>query len=97
MTKNLKGKTRKQDNPYSIYKSYDGWEWRILKHYQSSEKEKDNPFARVFCAVRSPYTYGSFELGDVYIADIISNAEYVEGDKLEMTDEALLKKKSNGW
>lgn len=72
--KNEKGKTRKVDNPYEIYKGddygYRDWEWRILKHYQTPEKEKNNPYARVFCAVKSPMTYDSWEYGDTYCKDI---------------------------
>ena len=65
------GKTRPQDNPYEIWATQDGtWKWKVLKKYQMESKEKDNPYARWFCAVQSPYTYGSWELGDVYVKDI---------------------------
>ena len=37
---------------------------------KTPEKEKGNQYARWFCAVKSPYTYGRFELGDVYVDDI---------------------------
>ena len=71
---NTKGKTRKVDDPYEVYKGdaygYDDWEWRVLKHYQGPEKEKENPYARVMCAVKSPMTYGSWEYGDTYCKDI---------------------------
>jgi hypothetical protein len=70
MSKNLKAKTRKVDNPYEIYKAGD-WEWRVLKHYQTPEKEKTNKYARVFTAVKTPMTYGSWEYGDSYLADIV--------------------------
>lgn len=63
------GKTRPINNPYETW--YAGqWEWRVLKKYQSPEKEAANPYARWFCGVKSPYTYGEYELGDVYVADI---------------------------
>ena len=69
--KNQCGKTRKVDNPYEIWKSADGsWEWHVLKKYQSPENEAKNPYARWFCAVKSPMTYGSFDYGDVYVKDI---------------------------
>ena len=69
--KNAFGKTAKIDNPHMIFKSPDGsWEWRVLKTYQTPEKEKGNHFARWYCAVKSPMTYGEFDLGDVYVADI---------------------------
>lgn len=70
MAKNLMGKSRKTDNPYMIFKAGD-WEWRVLKAYKSAEAEKADPYARWFTAVKSPMTYGSFELGDSYAKDII--------------------------
>jgi hypothetical protein len=75
--KNLCGKTRKVDNPYETYRSYilPNWEWRVLKKYQSPENEKKNPYTRWFCAVKSPYTYGSWEYGDTYIKDILVEAK----------------------
>ena len=64
------GKTRKVDNPYEIWKSADGtWVWRVLKKYQSEENEAKNPYARWFCAVKSPFTYNSWEYGDCYCND----------------------------
>lgn len=71
--KNEKGKSRPSSNPYEIYHGSGAlldWTWKVLKHYQSPEKEKENPYARVFCAVSSPMTYGDEELGDVYCSDI---------------------------
>lgn len=67
--KNEKGKTRPVDNPYETYSSA-GWTWKVLKHYQSPEKERRNPYARVFCAVSSPMTMGGIDMGDVYCRDI---------------------------
>ena len=76
--KNLCSKTTDLDHPYEIWKPFDGtWEWRVLKKYQKPSKEKDNRFARWFCGVKSPFTYGSFELGDVYISDIKDHARLV--------------------
>ncbi len=60
MSKNLCGKTRKVDDPYEIWVSGD-WEWRVLKKYQTPEKESENPYARWHCAVKSPMTYGSWK------------------------------------
>ena len=74
--KNLCGKIRTVSDPYEIWKSFDGTsEWRVLKKYQKPSMEKKNGFARWFCAVSSPYTYDSYDLGDVYVHQIISNAE----------------------
>jgi hypothetical protein len=72
MAKNLCGKTRKVDNPYEVWRSRDGsWEWRVLKKWSAND---DKPYARWFCAVKSPFTFGSFEMGDVYVAEIKRNA-----------------------
>lgn len=74
--KNLCAKTRKVDKPYEIYQSplASDWEWRVLKKYQNPENEKKNPYARWFCAVKSPMTYGEWEYGDTYISDILDEA-----------------------
>lgn len=62
-------KTRKVDNPYEIWRG-GGFEWRVLKKYQSPENKVKNPYARWFCAVKSPMTYGSWEYGDTYVKDV---------------------------
>jgi hypothetical protein len=74
MVKNLFAKLRKVDNPYEVWATDDGWEWRVLKKYQVDD---DKPFARWFCAVKSPNTFGSFDMGDVYVADIKSSARRI--------------------
>ena len=68
--KNLCGKTRSVDDPYEIYKAGD-WEWRVLKKYRAPSQEAKDPYARWLCAVKSPFTYGTFEYGDTYIRDIM--------------------------
>lgn len=77
--KNECGKTRPEENPYEIWVN-GSWEWRVLKKYQSPDKENTNPFARWFCAVKSPYTYGGYELGDVYVSEIVSDATRIDAD-----------------
>lgn len=72
MTKNLCAKTRPVSNPYEVWQA-GGWTWKILKRYQSPEKEAANPFARVFCHVTSPMCPDG-ELGDTYLRDIQSVA-----------------------
>jgi hypothetical protein len=73
--KNECSKRRTVDNPYEVWKSYDGrWTWKVLKKYQTPEKELTNPYARWFCAVSSPFTEGYDDYGDVYVAEIRSNA-----------------------
>jgi len=73
--KNLCGKMRTIDDPYQTYRSKDGWEWRVLKKYQSPSNESGNKFARWYCGVKSPFTFGSWEYGDVYITDIQGTTE----------------------
>ena len=76
--KNTKNKTRNVNEPYETYVNLNaGWEWRVLRHYQSEDKETTNPYARVFCAVKSPMTYDSWEMGDVYLSEIKDNAVLV--------------------
>jgi hypothetical protein len=68
-------KQRSVDNPYEIWKSNDyQWTWRVLKKYQVDD---DKPYARWFCAVKSPFSYGNWEYGDVYVKDIKQNAKKV--------------------
>ena len=69
--KNLFGKSRKVDNPYATYKLGD-FEWRVLKTYQRKDKEDNNQYARWFTVCRSPMTHGSWEYGDMYIAELMS-------------------------
>ena len=58
------GKMRPVEKPYEIWTSRDGsWEHRVLKKYQLDD---NNPFARWFVAVKSPFTYGEWEYGDSY-------------------------------
>ena len=69
--KNLCGKTRDKSTPYEIWQSPDGsWEWRVLKKWQGDDAK---PYARWFCFVTSPFCPQG-ELGDVYVAEIKSQA-----------------------
>ena len=79
MSKNLCGKTVSVDKPYETYKNeMAGFEWRVLKKYQKPHMEKANMYARWYCAVRSPMTYGSWEYGDVYVNDVKKYGERVK-------------------
>ena len=71
------GKTRERNNPYEVWQGPVGFEWRVLKKYQTPENEAKNPHARWFCAVKSNFTYGEFELGDVYVSEIKAQGERV--------------------
>lgn len=79
--KNPFGKTRKVEEPYATYRGPEGWEWRVLKTYQRPDKEESNMYARWLCAVKSPYTYDSFEFGDTYVHDVLASALLVDADK----------------
>ena len=46
-----------------------------MKTYQHPDNERDNPYARWFCAVSSPMTHGSYDLGDVYVSDILGDGQ----------------------
>lgn len=75
-TKNPYGKATKTETPYATYAG-NGWEYRILKLYQSPENAAKNTHATALLATKSPYTYGSFELGDGYLSEI--SGELIQG------------------
>lgn len=70
-------KRREIDNPYEIWMG-EGFEYRVLKKYQTPEKEADNPYARWYVAGKSPFTFGSWEYGDMYISEIKTNTERIK-------------------
>jgi hypothetical protein len=85
--KNPYGKTVKPENAYAVYGNdprLPGWEWRVLKTYQSPERAAGNKFARAFCLVTSPMTGPAGDMGDTYLSDIggslLSGTE-VRGDQ----------------
>lgn len=67
--KNPFGKTVDVDAPYATFKAGD-FEIRILKTYQTPANEEKNGYGRWFVAAKSPFTFGSWEMGDSYIAGI---------------------------
>lgn len=76
MAKNLCGKTRglkEGEKPYEVWVAGE-WRWEVLKKYQADDNK---PYARAFCKVTSPMTFGSYDLGDVYIADYKSVATQI--------------------
>lgn len=77
MVKNLWSKTRKIDEPY-LEITNGPFAIKVLKAYQSREKEIANTYARWFVAVKSPMTYDSWEYGDTYIKDIGLDTNAVE-------------------
>ena len=75
---NIGKKTVDVDKPYMTFKG-NGFEWRVLKRYQFPKHESKNNYARWYCAVRSPMTYGSWEYGDTYVSDIKNySTEYTD-------------------
>lgn len=68
MAKNLMGKSRKPGNAY-VTVNANGWQWEILKLYQTVANSKKNKYARAFCLVKSPFVPDG-EYGDVYLTDI---------------------------
>ena len=66
----------KAEDPQAVFSGGD-FEYRVLKTYQNDDAK---PFARWFLATRSPFTYGSFELGDGYVRDVVLHASLVEVD-----------------
>lgn len=77
--KNEFNKERRKENPYEIWKSPDGSkEWRVLKKWQIDD---DKLLARWMCAVKTPATFGGFDIGDVYVKEIKQNAIKVWSEK----------------
>lgn len=72
--KNLCAKTVKTEDAYEVWVLGD-WEWRVLKKYQADDNKE---YARWFCAVKSPFTYDSYELGDVYASEVMSSARRIK-------------------
>lgn len=74
-------KTTTVEKPHATFRDdAAGWEWRVLKTYQPPAKERRNPYAVWYLAVRSPFTLGSWEYGDGYVRD-------VGGTLVQATDE----------
>ena len=67
-------RTRPSNNPYEVWT--DGqFTYKVLKKYQNDDNK---PYARAFLATSSPFTWGSEELGDGYIADYQSRCQLIE-------------------
>jgi hypothetical protein len=73
----------KQDKPLEIWTSANNeWTWKVYKFYKAPGKSLAkqrggtmvDQYGRVFCGVCSPFTDGSYELGDVYYRDITTYA-----------------------
>jgi len=76
------GKQRPIDKPYLIID--DGvYKTHVLKAFT---KNPEQPYARWYCAVQSPFTYGGWDIGSTYVSDITGVITYRDP---EVTDEML--------
>ena len=85
MPKNLLGKSRTKENPYAIWQGFGAFgdtEVRLLKTYPKPERENKNPYAKWFVAVRSDHTYGSYDMGDSYIREVLQDMTLKQADPL---------------
>lgn len=65
---NPMGKTRKVEQPYLIVEDdRTGFVYHVLKANTANPGKAGGSW---FCAVKSPYTYGGWDMGDTYIADV---------------------------
>lgn len=88
-TKNPFGKTVKKENAYEVWvDARTDFQYLVLKKNQTPEKEALNPFASWEMATRSPYTFGSWELGAGYVKDVKPYARKLSVDEAN----AFLKK-----
>jgi len=62
-------KTRSVDKPYAIYRAGD-MVWHVCKTYKTPANEAKSPYSRWFVWAKSPMTYGEFEGGDTYRAEV---------------------------
>jgi hypothetical protein len=59
------------ENAYDVWQSHDGsCTYWVLKKYKNPIKEENDLFARWYVATKSPGTFGSYEYGDMYAANI---------------------------
>lgn len=74
MSKNLMGKSRNQTDPYATFEGFGPFGdaiVHVLKSYQKPHKELSNQYARWLVAVKTDHTFGSFEMGDSYLRDVV--------------------------
>lgn len=62
-------KSRPTMRPYAIYRAGD-LVWHVVKTYKTPANEKKDPYARWLVAAKSDATFGSFEGGDTYAAEV---------------------------
>jgi hypothetical protein len=62
-------KSRPVGQPYAIYRAGD-MTWHVCKTYKAPANEAKDQYARWFVWAKSPMTYGDFEGGDTYAAEV---------------------------
>ena len=62
-------KSRPTTRPYAIYRAGD-LIWHVVKTYKTPASEAKDPYARWLVAAKSDATFGSFEGGDTYAAEV---------------------------
>lgn len=73
-------KSRKShEAPYAIYRAGD-FIWHVAKTYKVPASEARDPYARWFVWAKSPATFGAFEGGDTYAAEVQSYGVLVAAD-----------------
>ena len=74
--KNQFGKTKLEG--YATYYGPNGFKWKILKTYKSRDSEAKDQYSRWFTSATSNHMFnGTWEMGDVYIRDIMEYATHV--------------------
>ena len=75
MSKNLMGKSiSHNDTPYAIFEGispFGNTTVKLLKSYQKPEKELLNLYAKWMVGVKTDHTFGSYDLGDSYVQDVV--------------------------
>ena len=84
------GKKTQMEPPYAVFTadSRDGeWRWEVLKAYANDNAAE---YARWMCRVSSPYTFGSADMGDTYVEEVVGYGTLVEvnGEPATSEDQA---------
>jgi len=85
MSKNLMGKTRDASEPYAVFEGNGPYGYTkviLLKVYQKPALEFPNEYARWFISVKSDLTYGYYDEGDSYVADVVRGLTLVQASDL---------------
>ena len=78
-------KFRTKEEPYAIFKNmgpFGNTEVRLLKVWQMPKTELKNQYAKWNVAVKSDYTFGSFDMGDSYLNDVVRNLDLTYAHEL---------------